>query len=193
MKLGEDDIPAWYCLRTQLKREKMAALNLRSIEGVEVFLPRLRYKKSTRRGVIWWVEPMFPGYLLAKFRPLEQSRQVAATGGVSHLIKFGDELPEVPESFVETLRAELIRHQAEDEELVVERILKVGDEVEIATGAFQGMEGRIVEVRPGVERVGLLLEFLGEERPVTVSLFDLILDRAPAPADFKQSGNSSEK
>ena len=61
----------WYVLRTQLKRERLAAANLRQLEGVETFLPRLRYQKTTRRGRIWWVEPLFPGYLLAKFS-LEQ-------------------------------------------------------------------------------------------------------------------------
>ena len=36
------DEPAWYVLRTQLKRERLAALNLRQLEGVEAFLPRLK-------------------------------------------------------------------------------------------------------------------------------------------------------
>lgn len=187
------EIPKWFCVRSQLKREKMAAANLRAIEGVDVFLPRLRYKKPTRRGVVWWVEPMFPGYLLVKFQPVEQARQVAATGGVSHLVKFGDELPEVPEEFIESLRAELARHQAKGEELELERVLKVGDEVEIASGAFGGMSGKVVEVRPGVERVGLLLDFLGEERPVKISLYDLLLEGRPDMQNFREGGDDTRK
>jgi hypothetical protein len=37
------------------------------------------------------------------------------------------------------------------------------------------MSGEVVEVRPGGERVGLLLEFLGEQQTVEVSLYSLIL------------------
>ena len=56
---------AWYCLRTQTKREHLAAASLWEIGGIEVLSPRLRYKKVTRRGKVWWVEPLFPGQLLA--------------------------------------------------------------------------------------------------------------------------------
>ena len=48
--------PAWYCLKTQTKREAIAAAHLRELEGVEVFCPMLRYRKATRRGKVWWVE-----------------------------------------------------------------------------------------------------------------------------------------
>ena len=70
-------VPAWYCLRTQTKREHLAAASLRQVEGIEVVCPRLRYKKVTRRGKIWWVEPLFPGYLLARFALAEIERQWA--------------------------------------------------------------------------------------------------------------------
>ena len=39
----------WYCVRTQTKREHIAAGHLRELEGVEVFCPRLKYRKATRR------------------------------------------------------------------------------------------------------------------------------------------------
>ncbi|MDB4407613.1 hypothetical protein N9150_00160 [Akkermansiaceae bacterium] len=49
-----NDQAAWYVLRTQLKREKLAAANLRRLDGVEVFLPRLKYQKNdaARPGVV---------------------------------------------------------------------------------------------------------------------------------------------
>ncbi|MCH1497844.1 MAG: hypothetical protein L7U83_02140, partial [Akkermansiaceae bacterium] len=71
-----NDQAAWYVLRTQLKREKLAAANLRRLDGVEVFLPRLKYQKTTRRGRVWWTEPLFPGYLLARFSLVEMGRAV---------------------------------------------------------------------------------------------------------------------
>ncbi|MBC8148133.1 MAG: transcriptional activator RfaH [Verrucomicrobiaceae bacterium] len=178
--------PNWYVLRSQLKRERLAAANLRRLEGVEVFLPRLRYQKTTRRGRVWWVEPLFPGYLLAKFSYLELSRAVTYTAGVSRIVTFGDDTPAVPDQFVKDLQAEVARHQTDDEEIVVNWKVEVGDEVELAEGPFKGMEGRVVEVRPGAERVSLLLEFLGESKPVEVSLYSLILANPDIPEGWKK-------
>jgi len=177
---------AWYVLRTQLKREKLAATNLKQLEGVEVFLPRLRYLKTTRRGRVWWVEPLFPGYLLAKFSLEEMGRIVTYSQGVSRMISFGNQVPEVPKEFVEGLKAEVEKIKAEDDEIVVNWKVDLGDEVEVADGPFKGMEGQVVEVRPGSERVSLLLEFLGEEKPVEVSLFNLILANHDVPDGWKE-------
>lgn len=176
---------AWYVLRTQLKRERLAAVNLRQLEGVEVFLPRLKYQKTTRRGRIWWVEPLFPGYLLAKFPLVEMGRIVTYTAGVSRLISFGDKVPEVPEDFVRSLQEEVAKVESGEEEIVVNWKVNPGDEVEVADGPFKGMEGEVVDVKPGVERVSLLLDFLGERQPVEVSLFNLILANPEVPEGWK--------
>jgi transcriptional antiterminator RfaH len=54
----------WFCLRAHAKREHLAAAYLRQHPEVEAFCPRVRFRKRTTRGPIWFVEPMFPGYLL---------------------------------------------------------------------------------------------------------------------------------
>lgn len=177
--------PAWYVLRTQLKRERLAALNLRQLEGVEAFLPRLKYQKTTRRGRVWWVEPLFPGYLLARFSLTEMGRAVTYTAGVSRIVQFGEDVPEVPADFVETLKEEVARVESNDEEIVVDWEVSVGDEVEVADGPFKGMEGQVLKVRPGSERVSLLLEFMGEAKPVEVSLYSLILDHPAIPKGWR--------
>jgi len=87
---------------------------------------------------------------------------------------------------VEDLQTEVARHQTDDEEIVVNWKVEVGDEVELAEGPFKGMEGRVVEVRPGAERVSLLLEFLGESKPVEVSLYSLILANPDIPEGWKK-------
>lgn len=181
------DEPSWYVLRTQLKRERLAAVHLRQLEGVEVFLPRLRYQKMTRRGRIWWVEPLFPGYLLARFSLSEMGRLVTYSAGVSRIISFGTDVPEVPEAFVNGLQKEVALVESGDEEIVVNWRVDVGDEVEVADGPFKGMEGRVLNVRPGIERVSLLLEFLGKTQPVEVSLFSLILSNPDIPEAWRGS------
>ena len=60
------DEPVWFCLKAQPKREHMAAIALRHQFRIECFSPRLRFRKMTHRGPVWFVEAMFPGYLFTK-------------------------------------------------------------------------------------------------------------------------------
>jgi transcriptional antiterminator RfaH len=183
MNSPELKTPEWFCVRCQTKREHIAAGHLREIEGIEVFCPRLRYRKATRRGKIWWVEPMFPGYVLAKFDISEMERAVMFCQGVRGLVRFGTDIPAVPESFVEALKNEILNRQgAEHDELVtLSPTLEIGDEVEVAHGPFQGMQGTVIAVPSATERVKILLEFLGTPQAVDMDLFSILLPRRPMP------------
>ncbi len=178
------DAPAWYCVRAQTKREHIAAEHLRDIGGLDVFCPRIRYRKATRRGKIWWMEPLFPGYLLVRFRLSEMERAVTFSQGVRGLVKFGSDVPSIPDSLVETLREEVRSrsHSAtDDDSMTVSPVLEVGEEVEIANGPFQGMRGSVVSVVPATERVKILLEFLGQKQAIDIDFFSILLPRRPVP------------
>lgn len=183
MTESSENQPEWYCVRCQTKREHIAAGHLRELEGVEVFCPRLRYRKATRRGKIWWVEPMFPGYVLAKFDIAEMERAVTFCHGVRGLVKFGAEIPPIPASFVESLKKEIgtLKDSDEGELVTLVPTIQLGDEVEVANGPFQGMQGTVVAVPSATERVKILLEFLGKQHAVDMDLFSLLLPRRPTP------------
>lgn len=172
---------AWYCLRTQIKRERVAAASLQELGEVEVVCPRLRYKKVTRRGKIWWVEPLFPGYLLARFVLAEHGRAVSHAKGVSRILRFGERIPIVPARFVEDLRAELAQIEEGEGLITLQPTAEPGDEVELAEGPLQGMTGTVIEVRPAEERVRIFVEFLGQDQPIDVDLYALLLPRKPLP------------
>jgi transcriptional antiterminator RfaH len=172
--------PAWYCLKTQTKREAIAAAHLRELESVEVFCPMLRYRKATRRGKIWWVEALFPGYVLARFILDTEERAVMYSQGVRGLVRFGEKVPAIPDDFVEVLRQEVARQGAEEVLTVGPRITE-GEEVELAHGPLGGVRATVVEVLPARERVKVLLEFLGREQVIEVDLFSLLLPRKPLP------------
>ena len=177
-----NNLADWFCVRTQTNREHIAAGHLRELEAIEVFCPRLKYRKATRRGKVWWVEPLFPGYILAKFNLAEMERAVTFCQGVRGLVRFGTEIPTVPETFVESLREEIRSRSEDDEELFsVTPIIQAGDEVEIAHGPLQGMRGTIVSVAPAAERVKILLDFLGQPQAIDVDLFSILLPRRPTP------------
>lgn len=182
MNAEEPYKPRWYCVRTQTKREHIAAGHLRQSEGIEVFCPRIKYRKATRRGKIWWLEPLFPGYLLAKFDIMEMERAVTFCQGVRGLVRFGSETPDVPEDFVVSLIQQVKKQSADSEELItVAPSLNIGDEIEVANGPFQGMKGTIRSVAPAKERVKVLLEFLGQVQPVDLDLFAILLPSKPIP------------
>ncbi|MFK7851606.1 MAG: transcription termination/antitermination protein NusG [Akkermansiaceae bacterium] len=184
MTNAEEKKEKWFCVRTQTKREHIAAGHLRTLEEIEVFCPRIKYRKVTRRGKVWWFEPLFPGYLLAKFDLAEMERAVTFTQGVTGLVKFGNETPSVPESFVESLIHQVNEQSSDEDSLItVAPKLEVGDEVEVATGPFQGMKGTVQSIAPASERIKILLEFLGEVQPVDVDLFAILSPSRPIP-DF---------
>lgn len=176
----------WYGVRAQTKREHIAAQHLRTLEQVEVFCPRLRYRKATRRGKIWWIEPMFPGYLLARFNLEAMERTVTFTQGVRGLVRFGSGIPPIPAPFVEAIRSQTLAYSAQQdcndpECLTLTPDLLAGDEIEVAHGPLQGMSGTVVQILPAAERVKILLEFLGRPNIIEVDLFSLILPRKPVP------------
>ncbi len=169
-KAGRSDpsgiAPRWFCLRTRPKQEHLAAQQLRlRVEGVETYAPRIRYRKPTRRGTIWFIEALFPGYLFARFDPMERMRQVRHSTGITGVVAFGGKYAVVPDDVVERLRAEI----RNEEIRVVTEPFHEGDIAEIVDGPFRGLEALIVRVLPARERVRVLLNFLGRETAAEIS------------------------
>jgi transcriptional antiterminator RfaH len=149
--------PAWYCVRSQYKHEHIAGAHLRMLDGVIVFCPRIRFKRASRRGVVWVTEGMFPGYLFARFGLSEMHRQVRYTHGVTGIVRFGDRYAAVEDEALALLRDRT--HFSEVLEMNFE--LSQGDFVKITEGAFVGLEAVITQVLPAKARVKVLMEFLG--------------------------------
>src|SRR5579862_5794517 len=95
---------AWYCARTQPKHEHIAAGNLRVRLGLEVFNPRLRMERATRRGVVKLVEPLFPCYIFVRCNLAQSADAIRHVNGISSLVHFGQKVPAVRDEVVEELR-----------------------------------------------------------------------------------------
>lgn len=175
------DQPAWYCLRSRTKGEHLAGLQVGRQLGLEVFCPRLRFRKNTRRGPVWFVEALFPGYFFARFSPVESLRDVLHTQGVTGIVEFGDAPITVGEADVLALRGLM---DAGDIRLIEESIAE-GAETELVTGPFRGLQVVVTRVLPSRDRVRILLEFLGEMREVEVGRTHLATPK-PVPNDFRK-------
>src|SRR5437667_192891 len=91
---------AWFCLRAQHRHEHIATNCLRLMEDVEVFCPRLRYVQPRRYGKVWITEPLFPGYLFARFNWKESLCRVHYAPGVHGVVHFGNGWPTVPDQVI---------------------------------------------------------------------------------------------
>jgi transcriptional antiterminator RfaH len=157
--------PLWFCLRSQPKREHLAVTTLRRQFGIECLSPRLRFRKLTRRGPVWFVEAMFPGYLFAKFVYSTQHRAVAAAHGVRGIVHFGDRLATLPEETIAALQSKA----GADEVVTVDSSVKPGQQVQITEGPFRGLEVVVTRLLPAKERVRVLLQFLGRSLEMEIS------------------------
>lgn len=176
----ESETPAWYCIRARQKQEHIAAANLRQLDGVEVFNPRLRFRRATQRGPVWFTEPLFPSYLFARFALRPLLSEVRHTSGVSAVVHFADRVPSIPDEVISELKT-----LTGGEELIVQAgEFAAGQEVRIAGGAFQGLIGVVKQVQPAAQRVKVLLEILGRETAVELDSTAIV---AADPGAWKRS------
>jgi transcriptional antiterminator RfaH len=164
--------PIWYCARTKPKHEHIAAANVRRCLGLDVFHPRLRVQRPTRRGLVRNVEPLFPCYIFVRCVLEENLNDIRYTAGVSSLVQFGDRFPTVPNAVIEELQA---CFDAE-EPMVTKDLLVPGAAVLITSGSFVGMQSVILRVLPAKQRVQVLLDMLGRPTPVEVDRNSVVLE-----------------
>src|SRR5580704_16613545 len=88
----------WYCARTKPKHEHIAAANIARKLDLEVFHPRLRVERATRRGIMRLVEPLFPCYIFVRCELDKCVDDIRHVTGISSLVHFGQRIPAVPDS-----------------------------------------------------------------------------------------------
>jgi transcriptional antiterminator RfaH len=166
---------AWYCLRSLSKHEHIAAAHLRMLEGVAVFCPRIRFKRATRRGLVWVTEAVFPGYLFARF-DFGEHRHVLYAPGVRGIVRFGNRYPTIEEQSLAQLRDQT--GITEIREVVYE--FSQGDQVKIMKGVFVGLQAVVTQVLPAAQRVKILMDFLGRKMEAEVE-YASVLPRVAHP------------
>ena len=167
---------AWYCVRTKAKHEHIAAANLRKNLSLEVFHPRLQVERPTRRCVMRVIEPLFPCYIFVKCVLEENLTQIQHAGGIMGLVRFGGQVPQVPDSIIEELEECFVA----DAPMTVERSITPGDEVILAEGVFAPGRAFVLRVMPARQRVLVLLDILGRPTSVEVDRSAVVLERSLA-------------
>lgn len=158
------DREAWYCLRAQPKREKVAACHLRTLAGVQAFLPMVRYTKPGKGGPVECIEPVFPGYLFARFVPEISVKKVRYTKGVGAILKRGDTLIPVDDAIIAELKGITTDGLLD----LPQRVLMIGEQVRIVAGIFTNFEAKVIGVAPSKHRIKILIELLGRQNQVEI-------------------------
>ena len=167
---SQQPLGSWFCLRAQPKREHIAAACLRRFSEVEVFCPRVRLRKRTNRGPVWFVEAMFPGYLFARFDYATLHRRVRQGPGVSGFVQFGDRLALLPDELISEIRA----RTGKDELMEINQGIQPGQNVQITQGPFQGLEGLVTRLITARDRVQILIECMGRSLHAEAGVSDLV-------------------
>lgn len=160
----------WFCLRARPKREHIAAACLRQNREVQVFSPRVRFRKRTNRGPVWFIESMFPGYLFARFDYAAFHRLVRQGRGVGGFVQFGDRFGLLPDELITELKARV----GESELLEINQQLVPGQNVQISQGPFQGMEALVTRFVVAKDRVEILIEWMGRSLRAESNAADLL-------------------
>lgn len=175
-----DPESGWFCVRSRPKAEHIAARNLQQFAHLdEVFCPRIRYEKPTRRGRVWFVEALFPGYFFARFDLESDLRAVNAAPGVAGVLHFADFYPLIHDDYVRELRAEF--PDEENAIRVVRQQIEPGDEIVVTEGAMKGLKTIVTRLVGAQDRVAVLLDWLGQEREAEVSMRSVM-----RPGDIRQ-------
>lgn len=165
--------PAWFCVRSKPKREHLAAAQLEEQAKIEIFVPRIRFRRSTRRGAAWVTEALFPCYFFARFELSSDLRRIQSARDVTKVVHFGNHWPVVPDNAISQLR-EII---GTGDMRVIDPDLNPGDDVEIAGGAFHGLQAIVTRAIAGSQRVAVLLDFLGRQTMLDLDRVQLVPKR----------------
>jgi transcription elongation factor/antiterminator RfaH len=153
----------WYVVYSKPQKEEFAEFCLK-LRGIEVFLPKLLFPESSRKRKR--IVPLFPSYLFTRIYTPEQYLSILWTPGVKRIVSFNGAPAPLDESVIEFLRQE-----GTSEGIIAARSdIRMGQEVQITGGPFEGLVGIIQEPPDAKGRVKILMKLLSRQVKVEVPL-----------------------
>jgi transcriptional antiterminator RfaH len=175
----------WFVIYTKAQKEELAQLHLR-LKGFDVFFPRLLLPRSPKKAMR--IIPLFPNYVFARIRMPQDYFYVLWSPGVRHFVAFGGTPVPLADKIVQYLMQEA------DQDGIIRACskLKVGQEVRINGGPFEGLMA-IIQEPPGARgRVKVLLNLLSRQVKVDVPLHFVENEWVAPPITSAPSGNRVE-
>jgi len=152
----------WCAVYTKPQKEEFAEVNLR-LRGIETFFPKLFLPRSAKRRKR--IVALFPNYLFACIDFVsEQYASVVWCPGVKRIVSFNGTPAIVEKSVIAFLQGQV----GADGIISARCNVRIGQEVAIDGGPFDGLVGIIEEPPNARGRVKILLQLLNRPTHVDV-------------------------
>jgi transcriptional antiterminator RfaH len=148
-----NDHACWYAVRTKLREEDRAGINLRAWQ-VPTFAPKLKELRTSGNGRRYVSRPLFSRYIFAHFDASTQLHEVNYTRGVQNVVSFGGKAISVDDRIINLIKAQV----GEDGFVRMDEEFKPGDKVRINSGPLANLAGIFERRVKDTDRVRLLLE-----------------------------------
>lgn len=162
---------SWYLVTTKPQSEFKAQENLLR-QGYEIYFPLVQVSRRRNGKNIKRTEPFFPRYIFILLdKETDNWSPIRSTFGVSGMVQFGGMPAVVPEVIINNLK------QNENEfglQSCEQKELEPGDKIQIVDGPFNGYQA-IYQKMKSAERVSVLLDIVGKNTQVTLSVHELEL------------------
>ena len=151
----------WFVILSKPRREEFAQFHLRS-KGLETFFPRLMLPEFTYKSRR--IVPLFPNYLFVHADLARDYDQVRWAPGVKSFVHFGS----VPAPLDDRIAEDLLTQANSDGIIAAQSDLKVGQEVQIRGGSFEGLLGVVQRTPDARGRVRLLMKLLSRRIAIEI-------------------------
>ena len=136
------NVEDWFALTVKPRHDKAVASGLQA-KGFETLLPTYKTCHRYAPRLKEWELPLFPGYFFCRFNPRFRL-PILTTPGVVGVVGAGSNPVPLDEGELASLRSAIRAHA----QLQPFAFLPAGQKVRIERGAFSGVEGIVVRVKP---------------------------------------------
>ena len=141
----------WYVVNTKPRQEDYAERMITQI-GVDVFYPKINEKKG-----------LFPGYLFARYNPMEHFKKIRYSRGVRDIVSYGLNPVPVDEKIIDSIKIRMKNGLVQ----ISNDLFKKGERVIIREGLFKDFEGIFEDVKDS-ERIIILLNLISYQARIVV-------------------------
>ena len=167
--IKNDQTRSWYLIVTKPQSEFKAQENLLR-QGYETYLPLVQTSCRRNGKIVNLTEAFFPRYLFISLdKETDNWSPIRSTIGVAGLVRFGGMPTVVPENMIANLKNNENEFSLQS---VEKKELNQGDKVAIIDGPFEGYKA-VYHKMKSTERVSVLLDIVGKNTQVTLSVHEL--------------------
>lgn len=153
----------WAVVNTHPHKEQTAYENLMR-QGYSPYCPLIKRRRRHGRRVDEVLRPLFPSYLFVRMDPeVQRWRPMLSTLGVRTMVRCGDQISLIDDAFVQSLKNR-------ERDGVIARPAhpyRVGQQVRMAGGAFDGLVATIVEMHEK-DRLTVFMQLLSRAVKVRI-------------------------